>query len=52
MRLALLQAEGVPAEALTRITGPVGLVPSLRQAPLIAVSAVAQLASVFPTTVQ
>lgn len=52
MRCALLQAEGVAPSELQRLKGPIGLVPSLRQAPLIAVSAVAELAGVFPATVQ
>lgn len=48
-RLMALQAIGVPRAGLDRVHGPIGLVSQLRSAPLIAVSAVAQLAQVFPT---
>ena len=47
-RLLTLEAMGVTAADRTRVTGPIGLVPGLRSAPLIAVSAVAQIAQVFP----
>lgn len=51
LRLEALRAAGVAAPALARITGPLGLVPSLRQAPLIAASTMAQLAGVFPRAI-
>jgi xanthine dehydrogenase accessory factor len=51
LRLEALRARGVPETDLARVSGPIGLVPSLRQAPSIAVSAVAQLVSVFPEAI-
>lgn len=42
-RLQALRASGVEEPALDRITGPLGLVPSLHEANLIAVSALAQV---------
>lgn len=46
-RLALLTDLGVSESDQKRIRGPIGLVPSLRNADLIAVSALAEIAQVF-----
>lgn len=46
-RLAHLAKNGVPDSDLQRIRGPIGLVPSLRNANLIAVSALAEVAQAF-----
>lgn len=51
LRLNNLLADGVPAQALRRIQGPIGLVPSLRNAPSIAVSAMAQVVEAFPSSI-
>lgn len=50
-RLELLAELGVPKKQRDRIHGPIGLVPSLRQAPLIAVSALAQLSEYFRSAI-
>ncbi len=46
-RLAQLADLGVSDRNLQRIKGPIGLVPSLRSADLIAVSALAEIAQAF-----
>ncbi|MCP9483868.1 XdhC family protein [Shimia sp. CNT1-13L.2] len=51
MRLANLQADGVDTQSLSRLKGPIGLVPSLRNAPSIAVSALAQVIEAFPSSI-
>lgn len=51
MRLNNLQADGVDAQFLGRLKGPIGLVPSLRNAPTIAVSALAQVIEEFPSSI-
>lgn len=43
MRKQALRQMGVPEEALTRLRGPIGMVPSLRDATSIAVSALAEV---------
>ncbi|SFI50448.1 XdhC family protein [Jannaschia pohangensis] len=48
MRLQELTLLGLTAAERARVTGPIGLVPSLRNASLIAVSALAQVAAVLP----
>ena len=52
MRLARLAASGVPEDRLARLRGPIGLVPSLRNAPYIAVSAVAELVGALPPAIR
>lgn len=47
-RQMTLQAMGATEAQIARVHGPIGLVPALRSAPLIAVSAMAQIAGVFP----
>lgn len=47
MRKETLRQMGVEEEALTRLRGPIGLVPSLRDAPSIAVSAIAEIVAAF-----
>lgn len=51
-RLNNLLADGVDAQSLDRLKGPIGLVPSLRNAPSIAVSAVAQVINEFPSSIR
>ncbi len=51
-RLERLAAAGVSADNLLRVKGPIGLVPSLREAPLIAISAIAEIVSGLPATIQ
>ncbi|MBU2993014.1 XdhC family protein [Octadecabacter sp. 1_MG-2023] len=46
-RLSQLANMGVCEQDLQRITGPIGLVPSLRNADLIAISALAEIAQAF-----
>ncbi|MEM9709904.1 MAG: XdhC family protein [Pseudomonadota bacterium] len=46
-REARLEEMGVPTGDIARVRGPIGLVPSLRSANLIAVSTVAELGGVF-----
>ena len=50
MRKQTLQQSGVPETALTRLRGPIGLVPSLRDASSIAVSALAEIVAAFQTS--
>ncbi|GAA6163799.1 molybdenum cofactor insertion chaperone PaoD [Pelagimonas sp. KU-00592-HH] len=52
LRLTNLIADGVSIQQLERIQGPIGLVPSLRNAPSIAVSAIAQVVEAFPSSIQ
>lgn len=47
-RCDALLAFGAQPENIARIEGPIGLVPSLRQAPLIAISALAHITQAFP----
>jgi xanthine dehydrogenase accessory factor len=47
LRCAALEEAGVPAEALARINGPVGVVGSLRNASEIALSALAEIMAVM-----
>ena len=47
-RCETLVAEGVNPKLLHRLKGPIGLVPSLRSAPLIAVSALAEITQEMP----
>ena len=49
LRLDALAEMGVPEAALTRLRGPIGLVPSLRDASSIAVSALAEIVGAFQT---
>ena len=51
-RIEYLKSKGVSPQNIARIHGPIGLVPSLRQAPLIAVSTMAQLAEAFPFAIK
>ncbi|OUD08810.1 hypothetical protein BVC71_08795 [Marivivens niveibacter] len=50
-RIEYLKSKGISPQNIARIHGPIGLVPSLRQAPLIAVSTMAQLAEAFPFSI-
>lgn len=50
-RKALLGTMGVEASALARIRGPIGLVGGLRDAQLIAISAMAEIADIMPPSV-
>lgn len=52
MRKQTLIEMGVRNEALLRLNGPIGLVPSLRDAPSIAVSTLAQIVAAFPTAIE
>lgn len=49
LRLERLISLGVSRDATKRLSGPIGLVPSLRDAPLIAVSALAEVVAAFRT---
>ena len=49
MRCETLIGMGASAEAVRRLKGPIGLVGSLRDASLIAVSALAEIVSTFPS---
>lgn len=51
-RLATLRGMGVSDADLARVSGPLGLVPSLRHAPSIGVSAMAQVIAAFPRAVE
>lgn len=51
-RLARLTALGVASDDLGRLRGPIGLVPSLREAPLIALSAMAEVVAAMPTGIR
>lgn len=51
-RLDRLAALGVDPTNLARVRGPIGLVPSLREAPLIALSAIAEVVSALPTGIR
>ena len=51
-RCAALLISGVPQEEIERIKGPIGLVPSLRQAPFIAISAMAHVIESFPRFIE
>ncbi|UWQ95311.1 XdhC family protein [Rhodobacteraceae bacterium M385] len=51
-RLDRLATLGVSATDLARVRGPIGLVPSLREAPLIALSAIAEVVSALPTGIR
>ncbi len=46
-RLEMLAADGIPREALDRIKGPIGLVPSMRNAPMLAISTLAEIIEQF-----
>jgi len=48
VRLERLRTSGVSEEHLARMEGPIGLIPSLREAPLIAISAMAQIVEFLP----
>lgn len=48
VRLARLASSGETDVELARLQGPIGLVPSLREAPLIAVSAMAEIITALP----
>lgn len=49
MRRESLRQMGVPEGSLARLRGPIGLVPSLRDASTIAVSAIAEVVATFQT---
>ena len=51
MRVETLRQMGVEEAALARLRGPIGLVPSLRDASFIAVSALAEIVATFPASV-
>ncbi|MEP5730447.1 MAG: XdhC family protein [Sulfitobacter sp.] len=51
-RLDRLRHFGVSEAAIERLHGPIGLVPSLRDAPLIAVSSIAEIASTLPPSIR
>ncbi|MEJ6397703.1 XdhC family protein [Yoonia sp. 208BN28-4] len=46
-----LRAMGVQEDDLARLRGPIGLVPSLREAPLIAISAIAEIVTHLPAAI-
>lgn len=46
-RIAALAAEGVPADALARIRGPIGLIPAARDPATLALSALAEIATEY-----
>jgi len=50
LRLQMLQDDGLDIETCKMIRGPIGLVPSLRSASLIAVSAIAEVTSNIPAS--
>ncbi|MEQ9694133.1 XdhC family protein [Shimia sp. SDUM112013] len=52
LRLNNLRADGVDPGSLERINGPIGLVPSLRNAPSIAISAIAEVVGRFPSSIR
>lgn len=51
-RKAILKNMGLPDTELARIHGPVGLVGALRDAQLIAISAMAQITAIVPPSIQ
>ena len=51
LRCEALRQDGVPEADIDRLHGPIGLVPSLREAPLIAVSAMAEVITALPKSV-
>lgn len=52
IRLQSLSESGVSERELARLRGPIGLVPSLREAPLIAVSAMAEIIEALPVSIR
>ena len=52
MRCETLREMGVAEQSLPRLCGPIGLVPSLRDASFIAVSALAEIVAQCPPAVQ
>ncbi len=48
-RLARLQSMGVPAEQIARLRGPIGLIPSARDAQTLAISVLAEITQVAKT---
>jgi xanthine dehydrogenase accessory factor len=52
MRCATLRGMGVPEDALQRLRGPIGMVPSLRDASFIAVSALAEIVGQCPAAIR
>ncbi|MEM1363182.1 MAG: XdhC family protein [Pseudomonadota bacterium] len=52
LRCNRLMALGASPDEIARIAGPIGLVPSLRQAPFIAVSAMAHIIERFPRFIE
>ena len=51
-RCATLAGMGADEREIARVSGPIGLVPSLRQAPLISVSALAEVIEAFPAFIE
>jgi xanthine dehydrogenase accessory factor len=51
LRCLALREQGLEDQLINQISGPVGLVPSLRNASLIAVSALAEITAALPTSV-
>ncbi|MEZ6001142.1 NTP transferase domain-containing protein [Hyphomonas sp.] len=49
-RKAHLEQEGVEAAQITRVRGPIGLVPSMRDASMLAISALAEIVSAYKDT--
>lgn len=47
VRCDLLKAEGIPVADIARIRGPIGLVPSMRDASMLAISALAEIVDTF-----
>lgn len=52
LRCEALRLDGVPEADLARLRGPIGLVPSLREAPLIALSTLAEIVEAFPPAIE
>ncbi|MCH2095424.1 MAG: XdhC family protein [Rhodobacteraceae bacterium] len=52
MRLETLRQIGVPDPDIARLRGPIGLVGSLRDASMIAVSALAEIVQTFPSQIE
>ena len=52
MRRETLRERGVPETELSRLRGPIGLVPSLRNASFIATSALAEIVAALPKEIQ
>lgn len=46
-RCEVLRSEGISEDQIARITGPVGLIPSMRDASMLAVSALSQIVEVY-----